>query len=161
MTREAPRCPISGEAVDERAARTNAGVVVVLLLLSTITDAAPLILAYLAADFALKVFAGFAYSPNCAIARTLVTLVRVPARMVDASPKRFAAVMGLLMSTAALFAELAGAGVLGRAIVAVFAVCAALEAFAGVCVGCYIYGLLPGAVSRVFVRRAARGASDG
>lgn len=161
MAKAAPRCPISGEAVDERAARTNAALVVGLLAISAFTDAAPWALAYLAADFALKVFAGFAYSPNCAIARALVTLLRVPPRMVDASPKRFAASMGLLMSTAALLTELAGADAPSLAIVAVFAVCAALEAFAGVCVGCHIYGLLPEAVSRLFVRRTVRGASHG
>lgn len=160
MSREGARCPISGELIDENAARVNGAIVLTLLLVSALTPAKWL-LAYLAADFGIKVFAGFAYSPNCHVARIIANALDLPRIMSDSAPKRFAATVGFLMSTAALVAFYFGGPVLFMGIVAVFGVCAGLESLAGFCVGCFLFGLLPDGSARIFVRRIPKEACDG
>jgi len=91
------RCPVGSERVDEHAARINGAITVVLLGLSSLPQLR-LLQAYLLADFALKVFAGFAYSPNCSLARVIASALRLPNTPIPAAPKRFAAAVapGLL-----------------------------------------------------------------
>lgn len=155
---DAPRCPISTEKVDENAARINGALVVAVLIVSLLTPYRWL-LAFLVVDFALKVFAGFASSPVCKAARLVAEGAGLPRRMTDSAPKRFAAVMGLLMGTAGLVVAylVPVSPVAFYAIVGTLLACAALEAFAGFCLGCWIYGLLPEGAARLFVRPARGG----
>lgn len=148
----ADRCPIGREQVDEKAARINGGFTLVVLVAAVMLQM-PWLLGYLVIDFALKVFAGFNYSPNCRAARWVADELALAPQMTDSAPKRFAAAVGLLMSVAALAAfYLAGSWWTFVGIVAALFVFAALESLAGFCMGCYIYGLLPASVARTFAR---------
>jgi len=109
--------------------------------------------AYLLADFAIKVFAGFAYSPNCFLARVIASALRLPITPVPAAPKRFAgAVVILFLSCSLISWFVFGSVVWSAAFTVAFLGCAFLEAALGFCVGCFVYGLLPARVSRAFVR---------
>lgn len=148
-----PRCPIGTERIDENAARLNGGLVAAMLVISVLTPYR-WVLALLVVDFALKVFAGFATSPVCKVTRVLADAMRLPRHMTDSAPKRFAAVIGLVMCAIALFLAYAlpGAPIAYRAVAGTVLIFATLEAAAGVCVGCWIYSWLPESASRVFVR---------
>ena len=95
-------CPVSGVQVDLNTARTNALVVAAALALAVASGGSLGWLAILlAADFAIKVVAGSAYSPVCLLASGVNRLVGVRSRPGDWAPKRFAAGLGLAFSLAA------------------------------------------------------------
>lgn len=146
------RCPVGSERVDEHAARINGALTVVLLALSFLPHLRVLQV-YLLADFAIKVFLGFAYSPNCFLAREIATALKLPITPIPAAPKRFAGAVAICFLTGSLTAWFVfGSTVWFFVLTAVFLGCALLEAAFGFCVGCFVYGLLPARVSRAFVR---------
>lgn len=153
-----PRCPISTERIDENVARVNGGIATTVLAVALLTPYR-WVLAYLVLDYALKVVAGFAYSPSCRLANLIARGLRLPERMVDSAPKRFAAVIGLAMSALGLVAAYGfpAASAFFYGVVGTFLVFAALESLAGFCTGCWLYGLLPERVSAAFVRRMRGG----
>jgi hypothetical protein len=137
--------------IDEMAGRINGMIVTVLLVVALLTQS-PLVIAYLLADFTLKVFVGFSTSPNCRLARLIARALHLPKRPIDAAPKRFAATIGLALSIVALgLTYVPHSEVALTAVLLVFVFCAALEGFFGVCLGCMLYGVLPQKVARVFV----------
>jgi hypothetical protein len=146
------RCPVGDERVDENAARINGAITVVLLGLSFVPQLR-LLQVYLLVDFAIKVFAGFAYSPNCFLARSLASAFSLPNTPIPAAPKRFAGAVALAFLSGSLISWYAFGSAAGFAFfTGVFLGCALLEATVGFCMGCYVYGLLPALVSKAFVR---------
>lgn len=146
------RCPVGSERVDEYAARVNGAITVALLALS-LWEPMRWVLFYLLVDFGIKVFAGFAYSPNCFLARNIANALHLPSEPIPAAPKRFAGAVALFFLTGALISWFVVGSYLAFALfTGVFLVCAFLEAFAGFCLGCYVYGLLPAKVGKAFVR---------
>lgn len=151
MVTEGARCPVGGERIDEHAARINGGLVMGAPVVAIVVPA-PWILGLLAVDFAIKVFAGFAHSPVCKLAGRAATALGIERRMMDSAPKRFAAIIGLVMCVLGLaVGYLAPIGVF-YGVTGVFLVFATLEAVAGFCMGCFLFGLLPERLARVFVR---------
>jgi hypothetical protein len=139
----AAACPVSQLKVSATAARIN-GMIVTALLAVALLVPAPWVLAILVVDFSIKVFAGFRVSPICALSRALAGGLHLPTRPVDQAPKRFAAELGLVFSSVGLVLGLAfDLPVAYTVVVGTFAVCAALEGFAGFCVGCVVYTYLP------------------
>jgi len=150
MTNE--RCPVGSERVDEHAARINGAITVVLLGLSFVPQLRFLQI-YLLADFAIKVFAGFAYSPNCFLARAIASVLRLPITPIPAAPKRFAGAVAIVFLSCSLISWFVFSSAVWFAVFTLgFLGCSFLEAAAGFCVGCFVYGLLPARVSRAFVR---------
>lgn len=101
------------------------------------------VLVPLALGFIARVLTGPTLSPL----GTLVTKVVVPrlpieARPVPGPPKRFAQGIGAVLSTAALISWAAGNVALALVLTAMITVAASLEAFAGFCLGCVIFGFL-------------------
>jgi len=154
------RCPIAGLKVDERASRVNGALVVLALALAAFTPYWWFV-AYLAIDFAIKVFGGFAFSPNCIAAGAITRGLRLAPLWIDFAPKRFAAMVGLLMSSAAVVAHLAGSTQVFLGIVGLFALFAFLESAFGFCAGCMIYGLLPERLALALAPRAKAGVEHG
>lgn len=141
-------CPISAQKVSSSAARVN-GVIVTGLLAVALFTPAKWVLALLAIDFAIKVFARFRYSPICALSRLIARALRLPTHPVDAAPKRFAAGLGLVFSlTGLVLGPFAGLWAAYTVVVGTFAVCAALEGFGGFCVGCTVYQVIMSRTSR-------------
>jgi hypothetical protein len=153
MSAEGARCPIGGERIDESAARVNATIVVAVVITALVTQK-PWILGYLVVDYLIKLTFGFAYSPNCIIARTVANMLGLERRLVDSAPKRFAAVLACFMSVLALVMAYSFHSLFWFNVVALmFVGVASMDAFAEFCLGCYLFGLLPERISAVMVRR--------
>ena len=127
--------------VNEKAARTVAGGVVVLTALALVTGWAWLI-AVLAIGFFARVLAG----PRFSLLGRLATEVIAPRlgepRPVPGPPKRFAQGIGLVFTTAATALAYAGQGLAAGVLLAVLLVFAVLESVVGFCAGCWMFGLL-------------------
>ena len=128
--------------VDDVTVRLIAGGV---LLLAVVALAAHQwwLYAVLAADFVLRAGWGPSASPVAIVVNRWVR-PRVPAapRYTAGPPKRFAAAIGAVLTAAATVLWLAGAGTPVVVIGVVMVVFPALEALAGVCVGCIVFGWL-------------------
>jgi hypothetical protein len=101
------------------------------------------VLVPLAFGFVARVAAGPRFSPLGRLVTQAVTpRIRREHRLVPGPPKRFAQAIGVVFSVSALVAQLAGAGTVAVVLIAGLVVAAALEAFAGICLGCIVFGAL-------------------
>ena len=139
--------------VDERAARLVATGVVAMSA-GAIVFRQPWLFAVLLYGFVARVLAGPRFSPLAlAATRVIVPALRGPARPVPGPPKRFAQGIGALFSATAALLHF-GLGATGAAylVIGALGAAAALEAFAGLCLGCKIFaqlmrwGLVPASV---------------
>jgi hypothetical protein len=97
----------------------------------------------LAFGFLARVLAGPRFSPLGRLVTEVVTpRLRVDHRFVPGPPKRFAQGIGLVFSGGALLAWALGAPVVSVVLIAGLVAAASLEAFAGVCLGCIMFGYL-------------------
>lgn len=141
-----PRFPA---VVDDVTVRLIAGVVLVAVLLMLGLQQWWVFLP-LAADFVLRAALGPRASPLARlVSRWVRPRVKALPHPTAGTPKRFAAAIGAVLTTAASLLWLlhltTGAAWLGTAVVViavVMAVFPALEALAGVCVGCVAFGWL-------------------
>lgn len=128
--------------VNEKAARSVAGGVVVLAGLTLVTQWWWLA-ALLAAGFALRVAGGPRYSPLGRLAVHVVAPRFGSPRLVPGPPKRFAQAVGLVTSAAAAVAALGfGATTVASVLLGVLVVFALLESALGFCAGCWAFGHL-------------------
>jgi hypothetical protein len=99
--------------------------------------------AVLGADFVLRAGWGPSASPLARLVQQWVRpRLQAPPRYTAGPPKRFAAAVGAVLTVAATVLWLAGTTVPVVAIGVVMVVFPALEALAGVCVGCLVFGWL-------------------
>ena len=128
--------------VNEKAARSVAGGVVVLAGLTLVTQWWWLA-ALLAAGIALRVEGGPRYSPLGRLAVHVVAPRFGSPRLVPGPPKRFAQAVGLVTSAAAAVAALGfGATTVASVLLGVLVVFALLESALGFCAGCWAFGHL-------------------
>jgi hypothetical protein len=127
--------------VNEYAARVTAGLVVVLAL-ATVAAGSGWGLLAIAAGFWLRVLFGPRISPLALLSVKVITPRLGRVKLVPGPPKRFAQGMGAVVSTAALVLFAAGAAPAAWAVLGLLIVAASLEAFAGFCFGCLIFGFL-------------------
>jgi len=137
----ATACPISGKLIDAHAARVNGAITIVVLAVAAFTPA-KWVLIPLAADFFVKAALGLRTSPLCRVSRAVVTALRLTPQLEDEAPKRFASGIGFVFSLGSVIAFYAGAPAIAMSLLGVFAFCAILEAAAGVCIGCKVYGII-------------------
>jgi len=127
--------------VNEYAARITAGLVVLLAGVTLLTGSVwGLVL--IAPGFWLRVLFGPRISPLALLSVKVLVPRLGRVRMVAGPPKRFAQGMGTVVSTTALILFVAGAAPAAWIALAVLIAAASLEAFAGFCLGCVIFGLL-------------------
>lgn len=127
--------------VNEKAARVVAAGVVALAAL-TLATGAHWLLAPLAYGFVARVLTGPALSPLGRLATQVVAPRLGAPRYVPGPPKRFAQAIGALLTTSAAVLALGfGAGTAADVLLVMLFVAASLEAFAGVCLGCILFGL--------------------
>jgi len=128
--------------VNEKAARVVAGCVALLSLLALATGWL-WILPILALGFWARVLTGPTLSPLGQLATRVVAPMLGESREVPGPPKRFAQMIGALLTTTGsvllIFFGLDGAAVVVLAIMAVFAT---LESVFALCVGCQVFQLL-------------------
>ena len=93
--------------------------------------------------FLARVLAGPRFSPLGRLVTQVITpRLAIDHRFVPGPPKRFAQGIGLVFSGGALVAWALGAPVVSIVLIAGLVVAASLEAFAGVCLGCIMFGML-------------------
>jgi hypothetical protein len=127
--------------VNEYAARITAGLVV-LLAGATFLAGSGLGLALIAAGFWLRVLFGPRISPLALLSVKVLAPRFGRAKLVPGPPKRFAQGIGAAVSTAAAVVFFAGLAPAAWGLLAVLVAAASLEAFAGFCLGCTIFGFL-------------------
>jgi hypothetical protein len=127
--------------VNEYAARVTAGLVVLLAVVTFASGSGWGLLA-IAAGFWLRVLFGPRVSPLALLSVKVITPRLRRVKRVPGPPKRFAQGMGAAVSTTALVLFAAGAVPAAWAVLGVLIVAASLEAFAGFCLGCVVFGFL-------------------
>lgn len=132
--------------VDPRGLRFAAAVTAVVLALVLSIDSEPVRLVLLAvqvAVFATGTLAGLRRSPYSLVFATFVRpRLGPPAELEDARPPRFAQLVGLVFTSVALIALLAGATTVALVATAFALVAALLNAVVGLCLGCEMYLVL-------------------
>lgn len=144
MSNKAIVCPVSGEKINESVAQIAAFITIVVTATAVVFKLPEILLA-LAADFALRAFTSGAYSPVKYVSKQLFKLSWLDERTGDAAPKKFAAGIGFVFSLAIAALLFAHYYIAANLLACALLFCAALEAFAGYCVGCviYTYAVLP------------------
>jgi len=129
--------------VDEVAARTVAGCVVVLVG-ATILFEISILMWLIAYGFLARVLTGPSHSPIGLLAtKVLVPMMGIRPRLVPGPPKRFAQSIGLALSVLALiFYYVFGLQVAAYSLLAVVLFFATLELVIGFCMGCFVFGRL-------------------
>lgn len=127
--------------VNEYAARVTAGLVVLLAVVTAATGSAWGLLA-IAVGFWLRVLFGPRISPLALLSVKVITPRLGKVKLVPGPPKRFAQGIGAAVSTAALLLLASGAAPAAWTLLGILVVAASLEAFAGFCLGCTIFGFL-------------------
>ena len=127
--------------VNEYAARVTAGLVVLLAVVTAATGSAWGLLA-IAVGFWLRVLFGPRISPLALLSVKVITPRLGKVKLVPGPPKRFAQGIGAAVSTAALLLLSSGAAPAAWTLLGILVVAASLEAFAGFCLGCTIFGFL-------------------
>jgi hypothetical protein len=127
--------------VNEKAARTVAGLVVVLAVTALVTQ-----VWWLTVPLALGFWARVLTGPTLSVFGQLATRVIAPRlgtpRFVAGPPKRFAQGMGAAMSTAAAVLALSGAHTAATVVLVVLIAAARLASVFGYCLGCKVFGVL-------------------
>ena len=137
MTNE---CPISDQQINETIARLVA-LLVVITIIAGYLSFLPWVASALAVDFFIRGFTKLSVSPLAVLSKLVAKRLGLPAKLINAGPKIFAARLGFIFSTSIVVLSFSGL-VTGAEIVAVaLGVCAAMEAFFSFCVGCRIYAL--------------------
>ena len=134
--------------INEKAARTVAGVVAVTGVVALATGAHWLLIP-LAYGFWARVLAGPRYSPLAQLATKVVAPRLGRPREVPGPPKRFAQGMGAAITTLGVLALALGWTTVTTVLLAALVVAATLESALGLCIGCKVFaglmraGILP------------------
>jgi hypothetical protein len=134
-----PACPFAPGKIDGRAARLVAFHVLVALLIGLVYPIAFWIALILSVDFALRSSSYRTFSVFRFVSRMELKVLSVQPKLENLAPKQFAARIGLIFSLGWALASWLGLSHLALGIVGIFALCAALEAFWGFCLGCKAY----------------------
>ncbi len=128
--------------VNDKAARTVAGVVLVEAIVTLVTGWYPLTI-LLAYGFWARLLTGPTLSPLGWAAQNLVAPRLGEKRYVSGPPKRFAQGMGAFMATGALvFGLILGDHTVADVFLALFIPAAGLESIFGYCLGCKAFAML-------------------
>jgi len=131
-------CPISDSKIDENAARLNATLTVITLIVFLLTNNIFTILLLLT-DFTLRGTENSKYSIFAVVSKQLIKTFRIKKKPVNAGPKIFAARIGILFSMLVFIFSVFGFSAVAQTFALVFGLCAFLEAAFGFCVACRIY----------------------
>lgn len=127
--------------VNEYAARSTAGLVVVLAVVAIVVDN-PVLYGILALGFLLRVISGPTLSPFGQLSVKVIVPALGKSKLVPGPPKRFAQAIGLTITGVAFVLSLAGFGLAAQITVGLVVVAALLESVFGICLGCIVFGFL-------------------
>lgn len=132
-------CPISPEVVDDQATRIGAALTI-LIVIAGLWQGRFWIPLLLAVDFGLRSRGWSSFSPIAQASKALRKATGLQPRPINAGPKRFAALIGVIFSLGIAIAQSLHDPKVALALGSVLIFCAALEAFLGFCLGCKVYG---------------------
>lgn len=142
MSRSLPSFLTFPNPVNDYAARSTAGLVILLAIVAIVVDHS-VVYALLALGFLLRVMAGPRYSPFGQLSvRVIVPKVWRKTKLVPGPPKRFAQTIGLVFSGTALILSILGLGLAAQIVVGALIIAATLEFAFGLCLGCIAFGFL-------------------
>src|SRR4051794_16589289 len=127
--------------VNEKAARVVAGLVAVTAVVAILSQSGWLVW-LLAAGFLLRVLSGPRFSPFGLLATRVVAPRLGAPKLVPGPPKRFAQLIGALVSSTAALCWAPGAVGAGQLLLGLLILAAGLESGLGLCLGCVIFGYL-------------------
>jgi Domain of unknown function (DUF4395) len=134
-------CPVDYVTINENKARLTAFFVLTLAVIFLFTQLW-IIPAFLVIDFFIRVNNWGKYSLLGILSVAIIKQVDIKNKPTDRAPKRFAAGVGLVFSTAILVFLLLNLAVVSIALAIVIVVFAFLESIVGFCAGCYVYTIL-------------------
>ncbi len=134
-------CPFSPKTVNEKVARLTAFLVVILLL-AGLFSILEWIALFLCIDFFIRGFTDLPFSPVGRAARCLAKILRREPKLINAGPKIFAARIGCIFCGIIAILSFTGLYTAAGLLTEILVLLAGAEAFAGICVGCYLYTLL-------------------
>lgn len=134
-------CPVSGVKADENVVRTLAIVTVMITTIALLAGSS-LILFFLGADFAIRSFTSGTGSPLKILSNKISGTLNFKKKLIDAAPKKFAAMLGMTFSLLAGLLLLLNLPVAALIVGSVLIFCALLEGVFGICLGCIIYTIL-------------------
>lgn len=133
-------CPVDFVAINENKVRVTGSLVFLLALAYLLTET-PYVSALLVVDFYLRVFHQGRYSPLNWISTQVEQMGWISVKWTDRAPKRFAARIGLLLTSLMLIFALTTFHQAAYWLAAVLSLFSFLESFFGFCAGCYVYSL--------------------
>jgi len=134
-------CPVSVEKADENVTRVIAVFNVIILAAGIYLESYILVL-LLALDFGLRAFTTGKYSLIKTVSKKVVYNLELKPKLIDASPKKFAAGLGLVFSIIISASLIFGNFILAYLFSGILAICALLEGIFSICIGCYIYSFI-------------------
>ena len=135
-------CPVSGQKADENIART-AAIFTVLITAAALLLNSYVIMLLLAVDFAIRAFSSGSASPLKMLATLTAGTLNIRNRkIIDAAPKKFAALLGMTFSLLAGLFLIAQLPVTAAVIASMLIFCAFLEGVFGYCLGCVVYTII-------------------
>jgi hypothetical protein len=136
-----PSCPISDMRMNEKSIRIGAGFVLLLAVSGVILHNVGIFIV-LAVDFFIRGFTRYQISPVSLISKLIVNVFADKPNWVNAGPKIFAAKIGFLFCLTVAILYFINLYLPGNIVAAVLCVCAGLESFFSVCLGCHLYAIL-------------------
>ncbi len=134
-------CPISFDKVNEKITRINAMFVFTGLLGFILTPYKCVIIP-IVIDFAIRVLFGLKYSPVCFLIKHSLDILKLKPHLVNAGPKKFAAKIGLTLTTILLISYIFDFNTLGTVLGIILLIAVGMEALLNYCVACKIYSIL-------------------
>jgi hypothetical protein len=131
-------CPISEKKVNERIARVNA-TISVLLITGFLFTQNIVFVAFLAIDFFLRSTDRAKFSLVVISSKNIVKYLPVKELLINAGPKIFAARIGLVFSSLIVISYILNAKILAFILAGILGLFSFLEAALGLCVACEIY----------------------
>jgi len=134
-------CPISTRKINSKIVRFISAQVAIFALALAITEE-PIFAFILCIDFVARFFRFQKFSPFFILGQFMSKILSLKPLFTDEAPKRFALVMGLIMSFILLVTYGFGFYDFGLVVAFIIFVCALLETLFDYCVGCKIYYIL-------------------
>jgi len=131
-------CPVSEKRINERVARVNAALTVVLIGVFAVTQNIIPIL-FLALDFLFRSADNSRYSLISISSKGIVKYLAMNEYLINAGPKLFAARIGFLFSVMIIITYIIGASVPAFMLAGTLGIFSFLESALGICVACEIY----------------------
>jgi hypothetical protein len=138
MMQKTIECPVDFVSVNETQVRTTA-FLVLLAAAAWVLTGSVFIIVFLVPDFFLRAFNYGKFSPLNIVSKFIVKQLKLPVKLIDQAPKRFAAKIGLAFTISITVLQLLQYSTAATALAAVLIFFALLESVFGFCAGCYAY----------------------